>query len=59
MWPVNVLSARFEEQNSQWEKRIKQKEQEKSEVEDRLDKVKNTSAHLNTNIIVFVELEGI
>jgi hypothetical protein len=34
------LSFRFEEQNSQWEKRIKQKEQEKSEVEDRLDKVK-------------------
>jgi hypothetical protein len=33
------FSARFEEQNSQWEKRIKQKEQEKSEVEDRLDKV--------------------
>jgi hypothetical protein len=36
----NILFARFEEQNSQWEKRIKQKEQEKSEVEDRLDKVK-------------------
>jgi hypothetical protein len=47
------LSFRFEEQNSQWGKRIKQKEQEKSEVEDRLDKVKNTSAHFLINILVF------
>ena len=29
----------FEEENSEWEKRMKQKEREKSQVEDRLDKV--------------------
>jgi hypothetical protein len=31
--------CRYEEQNNQWEKRIKQKEAEKNELQDRLEKV--------------------